>query len=83
MDPAMSPSASSPTSTGTLGATLDGQDRGPRPVERQSVRGLPDPGERVPPLAWPTAGLYVVTLTLFAAEAYGILAGGWTPWATV
>jgi ferredoxin-NADP reductase/fatty acid desaturase len=59
------------------------QDRGPRPVERQSVRGLPDPGERVPPLAWPTAGLYIVTLTLFAAEAYGILAGGWTPWVTV
>lgn len=58
-------------------------DRGARPVERQSVRGLPDPGERVPAIAWPTVALYVVTLALFAAEAYGILAGGWTPWITV
>ena len=36
------------------------------PQLRQPVLGLPDPGEKVPGLAWPTAGLYVVTLALFA-----------------
>lgn len=58
-------------------------DSGTRPVERQSVRGLPDPGERVPALAWPTVALYVGTLVLFVAEAYGIVSGGWTPWITI
>lgn len=50
---------------------------------RQPVLGLPDPGEKVPALAWPTVGLYVGTLALIAAEVYGVLAGGWTPWLTV
>lgn len=50
---------------------------------RQPVRGLPDPGERVPRLAWPTVALYLATLLLFAAEMYAVFAAGWSPWATV
>lgn len=50
---------------------------------RQPVLGLPDPGERVPVLAWPTAVLYLGTLGLFAVEMYGLFSGGWTRWATV
>ncbi|WP_341231660.1 fatty acid desaturase [Nocardioides salarius] len=47
------------------------------------VLGLPDPGERVPPVAWPTIGLYVGAAALFALELYGVLGAGWSPWATV
>ncbi|WP_182379959.1 fatty acid desaturase [Nocardioides sp. WS12] len=50
---------------------------------QQRVLGLPDPGEKVPGLAWPTAALYVGTLVLFVAEMYGVLGGGWTPWLTI
>src|SRR4051794_8642938 len=50
---------------------------------RQPVLGLPDPGEKVPTLALPTVALYFVTLTLFAGEAYGVLAGEWSHWLTV
>lgn len=50
---------------------------------RQPVRGLPDPGEKVPALAWPTVALYVGTLALFTAEMFGILASGWSPWVTI
>lgn len=50
---------------------------------RQPVSGLPDPGERVPGVAWPTVGLYVGTLTLFALELGGVLAWGWSHWITV
>ncbi|WP_435743785.1 fatty acid desaturase [Nocardioides sp. SYSU DS0663] len=49
----------------------------------QPVVGLPDPGERVPPLAWPTAALYVGALVLFGVEVYGYLVAGWSPWLTV
>ncbi|NYD55845.1 ring-1,2-phenylacetyl-CoA epoxidase subunit PaaE [Nocardioides marinisabuli] len=49
----------------------------------QAVLGLPDPGERVPPVAWPTLGLYAGTLALFALELYGALVAGWSPWLTV
>ncbi|MCX6395586.1 MAG: fatty acid desaturase [Propionibacteriales bacterium] len=50
---------------------------------RTPVLGLPDPGEKVPALALPTTALYVGTLALFVAEAYGVLAGGWSHWLTV
>jgi ring-1,2-phenylacetyl-CoA epoxidase subunit PaaE len=50
---------------------------------RQPVLGLPDPGEKVPTLALPTVALYVLTLMLFAGEAYGVLAGDWSHWLTV
>ncbi|WP_344731581.1 fatty acid desaturase [Nocardioides fonticola] len=53
-----------------------------RPVDLRPVLGLPDPGERVPTLAWPTAGLYVGTLGLFVVQIVG-LARSWTPWALV
>lgn len=49
----------------------------------QPVLGLPDPGERVPKLAWPTVGLYAGVLALFGLEAYGAAAEGWTPWVIV
>lgn len=52
-------------------------------VSPQPVSGLPDPGERVPPVAWPTLALYVATLALFALELYGVLVAGWSPWVTV
>jgi len=57
-------------------------DLSTRPL-RQPVLGLPDPGERVPSLAWPTVALYVGTLGLFAVEAYGLLAADWSPWLTI
>ena len=53
-----------------------------RPVDLRPVLGLPDPGERVPGLAGPTAALYLGTLALFVVEIVG-LAQGWTPWALV
>src|SRR5689334_23471675 len=53
------------------------------PPARQPVLGLPDPGERVPQLAGPTVALWVSTLALFGVEAYGVLAGDWTRWATI
>ena len=53
------------------------------PPARQRVLGLPDPGEKVPPLAWPTVALYVGTLALIVAEVYGVLTAGWSPWVTV
>ena len=54
-----------------------------RPELRQPVLGLPDPGERVPSLAWPTVALYVGTLGLFALEMYGVFVAGWSHWVTV
>lgn len=53
-----------------------------RPESLQPVLGLPDPGERVPRLAWPSVGLYVVALLLFGGQVVGIV-GGWSPWLTV
>lgn len=50
---------------------------------RQSVTGLPDPGERVPRMAWPTAALYVGTAALFALALGGALAWDWSRWVTV
>lgn len=53
------------------------------PVLSHRVQGLPDPGESVPPIAWPTAVLYGGTLALFVVEALGFFAWGWSPWITV
>jgi ring-1,2-phenylacetyl-CoA epoxidase subunit PaaE len=50
---------------------------------RQPVLGLPDPGERVPSLAWPTVMLFAANLGLFALEMYGVFVAGWTGWLTV
>jgi len=52
-------------------------------TQQQPVLGLPDPGERVPLVAWPTVALYVATLGLFALEMYGALAANWSPWVTI
>ena len=49
----------------------------------QQVLGLPDPGEQVPPVAWPTLALFVGTLGLFALEVYGVIAAGWSPLVTI
>src|SRR5688500_6177939 len=51
--------------------------------QRQPVLGLPDPGEKVPALAWPTALLYAGTLALAGFEAYAVLVAGSSPWLTV
>jgi ferredoxin-NADP reductase/fatty acid desaturase len=53
------------------------------PQLRQPVLGLPDPGERVPTVAWPTVALYVGALALFATEMAGVFAWGWSPVLTV
>jgi len=53
------------------------------PEAKQPVLGLPDPGETVPRLAWPTVLLFVGTLGLFAFEAWAVLAAQWSPWLTV
>ena len=50
---------------------------------RQPVTGLPDPGERVPGIAWPTLLLYVATALLFAAGLGGVLAWDWPHLVTV
>lgn len=55
----------------------------PRAQLKQPVSGLPDPGERVPALAWPTVALYVGTLALFAVEMAGVLVWDLSPWLTV
>lgn len=55
----------------------------PRAQLPQSVSGLPDPGERVPVMAWPTAALYVGTLALFAVEMAGVLVWDLSRWLTV
>lgn len=55
----------------------------PAGATRQPVLGLPDPGEKIPSLAWPTAALYVGTLALFALEVYGFLVAAWSLWLTV
>ena len=55
----------------------------PAAAQPLPVSGLPDPGERVPPVAWPTLALYAGTLALFALEMYAVLAAGWSPWLTV
>jgi ferredoxin-NADP reductase/fatty acid desaturase len=36
---------------------------------------LPDPGERVPALAWPTVGIFTAALALFGAGTWGALTG--------
>lgn len=54
-----------------------------RPELRQPVLGLPDPGERVPGLAWPTVLLYLGSFALFGVEMYGLFVAGWSHWVTV
>ncbi|MDQ6523809.1 fatty acid desaturase [Nocardioides sp. LHD-245] len=58
-------------------------DTAPRAQLKQPVSGLPDPGERVPAMAWPTIALYVGTLALFAVEMAGVLVWDLSPWLTV
>lgn len=53
-----------------------------RPTDPRPALGLPDPAERVPALARPTAALYVVSLALCGLQLLG-LARGWTPWLLV
>jgi ferredoxin-NADP reductase/fatty acid desaturase len=55
----------------------------PNPKVRQPVQGLPDPGETVPRLAWPTVLLFLGTGGLFAFEVWAVLAAQWSPWLTV
>lgn len=54
-----------------------------RPQLQQPVTGLPDPGERVPALAWPTAALYAGTLALFVVEMASLFAWDVSRWLTV
>lgn len=67
----------------SMSTTTQSTGQHPASELRQPVLGLPDPGERVPRLAWPTAALYVATLGLFVLELAGRLAWHWSAWATV
>jgi len=48
------------------------------------VRGaLPEPGERVPALAWATVSLFAATLTLWILATVAALSGAAAPWLTI
>ncbi len=66
-----------------MSTTESGAAQGTRVALQQPVLGLPDPGERVPALAWPTAALYLGTAGLFALEMAGLFAWDWSHWITV
>lgn len=63
--------------------TTDTSKTGARAELRQPVTGLPDPGERVPSMAWPTGFLYLGTLALFAAGMAGFFVWDWSLWITM
>jgi len=50
---------------------------------RQPVAGLPDPGERVPRIAWPTVALYGSTFGLAVLDTLAFFAWEWPLWSTV
>lgn len=53
---------------------------GPTDASSSSVRhALPDPGERVPALAWPTVGIFSGALAVFAVGTWGALTSAF-PW---
>ncbi|HWU31863.1 MAG TPA: fatty acid desaturase, partial [Marmoricola sp.] len=64
-------------------AKTDMREAPARQELRQAVAGLPDPGERVPTVAWPTVALYLGTLAMFVVEMLGFFAWDWSRWATV
>src|SRR5215212_7097526 len=48
------------------------------------VRGaLPDPGERVPTLAWPTVAIFASSVAVWGVATWAFLAGAATPWLTI
>jgi fatty acid desaturase len=48
------------------------------------IRGaIPEPGERVPPLAWPTVSLFVGSVALWGLATWAVLSGAVTPWVTI
>jgi phenylacetate-CoA oxygenase/reductase PaaK subunit len=54
------------------------------PVEAASApRGLPDPGEPVPKLAWPTLGIFFGSLAVWGFALWGALSENVTPWLTI
>ena len=50
----------------------------PQPPEAASQHALPDPGEQVPKLAWPTVGLFLASLTVFVVSTVAYIRG-WVP----
>lgn len=66
-----------------MDTTIEHREGAARPELPQPVTGLPDPGERVPGMAWPTLALYLGTLGLFGLEMAGALVWGWSRWLTV
>jgi fatty acid desaturase/ferredoxin-NADP reductase len=56
--------------------TIDATDREiSQPAGRHA---LPDPGEQVPKLAWPTVGLFLASLTVFVVSTVAYIRG-WVP----
>ncbi len=45
----------------------------PPPVGAAAPRGLPDPGESVPRLSWPTVSLFCAALTVFAFSSWAAI----------
>lgn len=61
-------------------STIDALDR---PTPAPARHALPDPGESVPRLAWPTLGIYFGALTVFVISTLAYLRG-WAPaWVTI
>src|SRR4051812_14620653 len=52
-------------------------------ASRPPARGLPDPREPVPALAWPTVSLYLATLAAWGLATWAVLAGAAPLWVTI
>jgi fatty acid desaturase/ferredoxin-NADP reductase len=62
-------------------STIDAIDR--KSSEPAGRHALPDPGEGIPKLAWPTLGIFFGSLTLFVLSTVGYIQG-WVPgWVTI
>ncbi|MUL48778.1 2Fe-2S iron-sulfur cluster binding domain-containing protein [Mycobacterium sp. CBMA293] len=54
------------------------------PVQEHAGRhALPDPGAPVPPLAWPTVGLFTASLVAFVISTIGYVQGWLPAWVTI
>ena len=53
------------------------------PPERAPVRGVPDPGEPVPKLAWPTIGIFFGALAAWGVATWAALGHHAPLWATI
>lgn len=62
-------------------STIDATDRAVS--EPSSRHALPNPGEQVPELAWPTLGIFFGALTVFVISTIGYIRGSVPLWVTI